>query len=126
MYRQSILRTLLATGGLLAMAGVAMAGGNTIAASGKTQTLAFEDSRTLASGLSDGNEAGTDVCATIINQSDKNGRIELTLTDVSAGTTTSQIAKAKSSALCGQDTESVGVTCLGPNKCAFTWSVDSL
>lgn len=84
-----------------------------------TQTLSFEGTQTLLSGL-----AVTDVCATIINRSDRTGLIRLTLTDVLAGTTTSQIAKAKSSGLCGEDMESVSVTCLGPSKCAFTWSID--
>jgi hypothetical protein len=123
-YHQWILRTLLVTGALLTMTGVAVAGGNTIAASAKTSTLSASASRTLASGLSDGVDKGTDVCATIINRSDKTGLIGLTLTDVLAGTTTSQIAKAKSSGLCGEDMESVAVTCLGPSKCAFTWSID--
>lgn len=124
MSHQWILRTLLATGALLTMTGIALAGGNTIAASAKTSTLSASDSRTLTSGLSDGVDTGTDVCATIINRSDKTGLIRLTLTDVLAGTTTSQIAKAKSSGLCGEDMESVSVTCLGPSKCAFTWSID--
>ena len=101
------------------------ADGNTIAASGKTQTLGFQATRTLASGLSNGSDEGTAVCATLINRSDTPGLIQLTLTDVFAGTATSQIAKRKSSALCGEDTESVSVTCLGPSKCAFGWSVDS-
>jgi hypothetical protein len=67
---------------------------------------------------------GTDVCTTIINRSAKTAVIELTVTDDVAGTTTSQIAKSKSSALCGIDTEAVSVECLGPKKCSFTWSID--
>lgn len=110
---------LLIVTGIALLAGSAWADGNTLAASAKTQTLSFEGTRTLLSGL-----AGTDVCTTIINRSDKTGLIELTLTDDEAGTSTSQIAKAKSSALCGMDTEAVAVECLGPKKCAFTWSVD--
>ena len=105
--------------GIALLAGSAWADGNTLAASAKKQTLSFEGTRTLLSGL-----GGTDVCTTIINRSDKTGLIELTLNDDGAGVTTSQIARAKSSALCGMDTESVAVECLGPKKCAFTWSVD--
>ena len=105
--------------GITLMSGVVWADGNTIAGSGRTQNLGFEDTRTLVSGL-----AGENVCATIINRSDKTGLIEITLTDDLAGTTTSQIAKSKSSALCGMDTESVAVECLGPQRCAFTWSID--
>lgn len=100
-------------------AGFASADGNTIAASAKTQTLAFTTTQTLISGLD-----ATDVCTTIINRSDKTAVIELTVTDDVGGTTTSQIAKSKSSALCGIDTEAVSVECLGPKRCSFTWSID--
>ena len=120
---KSILSILL-VGGLLTVAGVALAGGNTIASSAQSQTLKVNNSITLASGLSDLDANGTDVCATIVNQSASNTVIVLTVTDVVAVTTTMQIAKAKSSALCGEDTEAVSVMCLGPTKCAFTWSID--
>lgn len=92
----------------------------TIAGSEKTQTLAVEGTRTLLSGLE-----GEPVCATIINRSEKTASIQLTLTDdAGPSDTTKLIAKGESAALCGVDTASVAVECLGPSKCAFTWSVD--
>jgi hypothetical protein len=121
---QSILKTLLVTGALLMMSGVAMAGGNTIAASEKSSTLAFGDTRTLASGLSIPMDKGVDACATIVNRSEKTAVILLTLTDFEATTSSASIAKGTSRGLCLKDMESVVVECLGPKKCAFTWSVD--
>jgi hypothetical protein len=122
---QSILKTLLVTGALLMMSGVAMAGGNTIAASEKSSTLAFQDARTLASGLSIPLDKGlVDACATIVNRSEKTAVILLTLEDFEATTSSTSIAKGTSRGLCLKDTESVVVECLGPKKCAFTWSVD--
>jgi len=105
--------------GITLTGGIALAGGNTIAASAKKQTLAFQATRTLLSGLE-----GEDVCTTIINRSDKTGLIQLTLTDDGAASSISVIPKSKSSALCVIDTEAIEVECLGPKKCAFTWSVD--
>ncbi len=110
---------LLVAFALVLASGTTWADGRTVAASGKTQTLAFEGVVTLISGLE-----GTDVCATIINRSEKIGLIEITVTDDAAGTTTAQIERSKSAALCGLDTEAVSLECLGPKKCAFTWSVD--
>jgi hypothetical protein len=110
---------LLIVVGITLMSGSVMADGNTIAASSKKQALSFESSGTLLSGLN-----GEDVCATIVNRSNKTGLIELMLTDDGAGVTSSQIGKNESSALCGMDTDSVTVTCLGPGRCVFTWSVD--
>ncbi len=125
MHYQSTFGTLLATVALLAMAGIAVAGGNTVAASDQSQILANSSSRTLASGLSKGiGSGGTDVCATIINRSASAGLIELSVTDDNPTTTTLQIEKAKSSSLCAFDTESVSVSCLGPDKCVFKWSID--
>ncbi len=107
---------------LLVALGLTIAGGtvwaNTIAESAKSQTLAFESTLTLLAGLEE-----EDVCVTIVNRSDKTGLIEVTLTDSGMGTSTSQIAKSKSSALCGVDTDSISLECLGPKKCAFTWNV---
>ena len=85
----------------------------------KSQKLKFQATRVLVDGLS-----GTDVCATIVNRSESSGLIEITLTDDSLGTTTSRIAKGKSSALCGMKTDKVSVECLGLAKCTYTWSVD--
>ncbi len=68
---QSIRKSLLVSTAILTMAGVASAGGNTIAASAKSQNLATNSSITLASGLSVFNDFGTDVCATIMNRSEK-------------------------------------------------------
>ena len=105
--------------GIALVSGIASADGNTIAASAKKQTLAFQATRTLLSGLN-----GEDVCATIVNRSDKTGVILLNMTDDGASTTSAVIAKAKSAALCVINTETVEVECIGPKKCAFTWSVD--
>jgi hypothetical protein len=99
--------------------GMAWANGNTIAGSPKTQTLHFETVVTLLSGLE-----GQDVCTTIVNRSEKTGLIQLTVTDGDAGTKISEIPRSKSSALCGLDTDTVAIECLGPRTCAFTWSVD--
>jgi hypothetical protein len=121
---QSILKTLLVTAALMAMSGTALANGNTIAASGKSATLGVGMTRTLASGLGVANDFGTDVCTTIINRSDKTGLILLTLTDEVAASNSTTIPKAKSLGLCRKDTLMVEVECLGPKKCAFTWSVD--
>lgn len=121
---ESILKTLLVTGALLMMSGVAMAGGNTIAASEKSSTLAFQDARTLASGLSIPMDKGVDACATIVNRSEKTAVILLTLTDFEAVASNASIAKGTSRGLCLKDMESVVVECLGPKKCAFTWSID--
>lgn len=107
----------LLTGLCLAAGGVA-ADGNTIAGSAKAQTLASPFTRVLLAGL-----GGRDVCATIVNRSEKNATVEITLTDDGAGTSTAQVPKSKSLALCGIDTDEVSVACLGPNKCAFTWDV---
>ena len=101
------------------MGGVVWADGRTIAGSEKSQSVSFESSRTLLSGLE-----GEPVCATIVNRSDKNALIQLTLTDDGMSNTNELIAKGKSAALCGVDTASVSVDCLGPKKCTFTWSVD--
>jgi hypothetical protein len=126
MTRQKLFKSSLVSVAMVVVAGVAVAGGNTIAASAKTQTLSAAATRTLASGLSDGVDVGTDVCATIINRSrsDMSGLIELALTDVDNVTTTSPIGKYSSSGLCGKEIESVSVTCLGSKKCAFRWSID--
>ena len=121
---QSIFRTLLVTGALLAISGPALADGNTIAASGKSSTLGVGMTRTLASGLGVPGDFGTDVCTTIVNRSDKTGLIQLTLTDDNAASASTTIPKAKSLGLCRQDTLMVEIECLGPKKCAFTWSVD--
>ncbi|MBW2291929.1 MAG: hypothetical protein JRG94_06415 [Deltaproteobacteria bacterium] len=103
------------------MGGVVWADGRSIAGSEKTQTLAFEGTRTLLSGLE-----GEQVCATIINRSEKTASIQLTLIDDGiGGSTMKSFAKGESAALCGRDTESVSVECLGPKTCAFTWSVDT-
>lgn len=118
------LRIVLATIASTAIASAAIAGGNTIAYSAKTSSVAALGVRTLASGLSNLDDDGADVCATIVNRSAKNAVIQLTLTDFEATTSSSQIAKSKSSALCLEKAESVAVTCLGPSKCSFTWSID--
>ena len=119
MSHRNLLKGMLIVLATSLLGGLVWADGNTLAASAKTQTLSFENTRTLVAGLD-----GTDVCATIVNRSESTGLIEITLTDDVAATTTSQIKKSKSSALCGMDTDSVSVECLGPKKCAFTWSVD--
>ncbi|MBW2294834.1 MAG: hypothetical protein JRG89_23160 [Deltaproteobacteria bacterium] len=124
MTTQSILKTLLVTGALMGMSGVAMAGGNTIAASAKKSTVVFGASRILASGLAEIGDKGPDVCATIVNSSDKTALILLTLTDAFAATSNTTIAKGTSLGLCLEDAESVEVECLGPKKCSFTWSID--
>lgn len=124
MFHQSMIKHLLVTAVSIVIAGAAAAGGNTIAMSAKTSTLLALDVRVLASGLGIVDDAGTDVCTTIVNRSEKTAVIELTLTDVFAVSTTSEIPKSKSSALCLEDNNSVSVTCLGPKKCAFTWSID--
>ncbi|MBW2291928.1 MAG: hypothetical protein JRG94_06410 [Deltaproteobacteria bacterium] len=125
---QSIFKTLLVTGALMGMSGVAMAGGNTIAASAKKSTVVPGESRTLASGLGEADDKGPDLCATILNSSDKTADILLTLTDVFVASTpsTATIAKGTSLGLCLKDVESVEVECLGPKKCAFTWSIDKI
>jgi hypothetical protein len=99
--------------------GMAWAGGNTIAGSLKTQTLGFETRVKLLSGLD-----GQDVCTTIINRSERTGLILLTVTDDEDVIKSLEIAKSKSSALCGLNTEAVAIECLGPRTCAFTWEVD--
>lgn len=125
MFKRTRTKTLLIAVALVAVSGIAIAGGNTIASSAKSQTLVVGDTRTIASGLSDpGNESGERICATIVNRSENTAVIQLTLTDVFGGTDTMDISKAKSSALCRDDSEAVSVMCLGPKKCAFTWSVD--
>ncbi|MCP5043066.1 MAG: hypothetical protein GY944_18735 [bacterium] len=116
--RASYIGLMVGLGAMLA-GGTVAADGNQIAASQKSQTLASPDSLTLLSGLS-----GEKVCTTIVNVSEKTAVIQLTLTDDSMGSVTSTIAKGKSSALCEMDAEMVEVECLGPRKCAFTWSVD--
>jgi hypothetical protein len=68
---------------------------------------------------------GESVCATIVNRSEKSALIQLTLTDDGMSNTNELIAKGVSAALCGVDTASVSVDCLGPKKCTFTWSVDT-
>ena len=77
------------------MSGVAMAGGNTIAASEKSSTLASGDTRTLASGLSIPMDKGVDACATIVNRSEKTAVILLTLTDFEATTSSASITKGR-------------------------------
>jgi hypothetical protein len=124
MFRKSMIKISLVAVASLVVAGIGAAGGNTIAMSGKTSTLSASTTRVLATGLGVLGDSGTDVCATIVNRSEKTAVIELTLTDVFAATSTSQISKAKSSALCLEENNSVSVTCLGPGKCAFTWSID--
>ena len=119
MKKRATYKGLLIVLGITLTGGIALADGNTIAASAKKQTLAFQASRTLLSGLN-----GEDVCTTIINRSDKTGLIQLTLTDDNAAASISVIPKRKSQALCVINTESVEVECLGPKKCAFIWSVD--
>ena len=124
MRKNKAFQTTLLVGSLLIATGIAVAGGNTIAGSERSQTLAFEGVRTLASGLSDLDENGTDVCTTIVNRSENEAVIRLTLTDVFDATVTMDINKSKSSALCEDETEAVSVECMGPKKCAFTWSID--
>ncbi|MBW2724574.1 MAG: hypothetical protein JRE71_09320, partial [Deltaproteobacteria bacterium] len=62
--------------GMALMGGFASADGRTIAGAEKTQTLAFEGTRTLLSGLN-----GERVCATIVNRSEKTALIQLGLID---------------------------------------------
>jgi hypothetical protein len=121
---QSILKTMLVTAALLAMASVATAGGNTIAGSDKPSVVSAGMSHILVSGLSIADDSGPDVCATIINRSADTGLITLTLTDAFAATRSTTIPKSKSLGLCLKDTESVEVACEGPSRCVLQWSVD--
>ena len=101
------------------VSGVAWATGNTIAASAKTQKVSFGSTDMLASGLD-----ATDVCVTITNRSEKAGLIQVTLTDEEQSTSMMQVPKEKALALCGDNTETVEVECLGPKSCYYRWSVD--
>jgi len=94
------------------------AGGNTIAGPGSVRAI-LDDVDTLADGVDQ------DVCVTVVARSGKLATdVRLDMTDVDAVVSSMVVGSGDTRALCQNNNETVQVTCVGPNRCEYSWRMD--